>query len=935
VTGRTPPAQRAASHGSTRSPFGSHRAALAVGIAAALLASPAALDAQAPEVRWPEPTRESRPWTRWWWMGSAVDTANLSRELRALRDAGFGGVEVTSIYGARGLEAAYVPYLSDRWVELLLHTATEAGRLGLGVDMPPGSGWRTGGPDVPLERSSSRLRIRVDTVAGGSVWTTDPAGRRIEAVTAVSSAGRTVDLGARLRGVRVPRWRAPRGEWRVYTAETRFGADSVKRPAPGGAGYAIDVFSRDAVEHFLDGYGERLRLLPHGTLRALFHDSFEYTGDGSLALFDTFRARHGYGLESRLAALAGDGDPDIVARVKSDYRETLDELLLSAFLQPLTAWSRAHGSVSRNQAHGSPGNLLDLYAASDIPETEIFGPLGGPDADPLVSKFASSAAHLAGKPLTSAEAMTWLGEHFTVSLDAVKRAADQLFLSGVNHLIYHGTAYSPREVEWPGWLFYASTQFNPRNTLWRDLPALNAYVTRVQGVLQQGRPDADVLLYWPIHDDWHDPSGMRIDFRVHSPRWLHDRPVGAAARALWSRGYAFDYLSDRLLRDRVSVAGGRLHAGDAEYRAIVVPAARYMPHETLARLAALAAEGATVLFVGDLPEDVPGLGRLAERRARFRAARSTMALGPPDAAGVRTSGIGRGRILLADRLEDLLAAADLPREELATLGVGAIRRRMDDGRYVFLSHRGTGAVDGWVRLAHPAAAVALMHPLSGRTGFARTRAAADGGTDVFLQLDPGESLVLRTFDASASGQPWRYLHPSGDPVELAGTWEVEFVEGGPSFPPPYATRAPGSWTERGGEAERFAGAARYGIRFDAPADAPDFLLDLGRVAESARVRLNGRELGTLFAAPFRIVTGPLAPRGNVLEVEVTNLAANRIRDLDRRGVQWKTFHDINFVGIDYRPFDASGWPVRESGLLGPVMLTPLHDDAVRQAAVAR
>jgi hypothetical protein len=100
-------------------------------------------------------------------------------------------------------------------------------------------------------------------------------------------------------------------------------------------------------------------------------------------------------------------------------------------------------------------------------------------------------------------------------------------------------------------------------------------------------------------------------------------------------------------------------------------------------------------------------------------------------------------------------------------------------------------------------------------------------------------------------------------------------------------------------------------------------LDLGNVCQSARVRLNGRNAGTLFAPPFRVVVDQLKPQGNLLEVEVTNVSANRIRDLDRRGVPWKCFHDINFVNVDYRPFDASDWPLFDSGLLGPVTLKPV------------
>ena len=60
--------------------------------------------------------------------------------------------------------------------------------------------------------------------------------------------------------------------------------------------------------------------------------------------------------------------------------------------------------------------------------------------------------------------------------------------------------------------------------------------------------------------------------------------------------------------------------------------------------------------------------------------------------------------------------------------------------------------------------------------------------------------------------------------------------------------------------------------------------------------------------------------------------ANRIRDLDRRGVDWKIMHEINFVNLDYRPFDASAWPDTLSGLLGPVTLTPLRILDLKQMA---
>jgi hypothetical protein len=153
---------------------------------------------------------------------------------------------------------------------------------------------------------------------------------------------------------------------------------------------------------------------------------------------------------------------------------------------------------------------------------------------------------------------------------------------------------------------------------------------------------------------------------------------------------------------------------------------------------------------------------------------------------------------------------------------------------------------------------------------------------------------------------------------------VKFVEGGPTLPKPFTTEKLGSWTASGGEpAQTFGGTAVYTLHFDAPAAAAQhWSLDLGKVAQSARVRLNGKELGTVFIPPFRVRVDELKPKDNVLEVEVTSTSANRIRDLDRRGVKWKIFYDTNVVNIHYKPFDASNWPVAEEGLIGPVTLRP-------------
>ena len=908
-----------------------HAALLAICLLSAL---PSAARAQGvpgkrTALAWPAITRDAKPWTRWWWMGSAVDSATLTRELHELSGAGFGGVEVTAIYGAQGAEPAYVKYLTPEWIALLSHTVSEARQLGMGVDMPPGAGWRTGGARVPASDANASLRLAIDTVQGGTRWQRDLTGRRVEAVVGFSSAGQIVDIARGAAAARPLEWQAPSGVWTVYVADTRFSGDNVKRPAPGGEGFAIDVFSHVASANFLRTYGERIKALPRGAIGSYFHDSFEYTGSGSTELFQFFHRKRGYDLARELPALSGHGDSDRIARVKSDYRQTLDEMLLENFLLPLRTWSHARGSLSRNQAHGSPGNLLDLYAAADIPETEIFGPASDTRSELFVNKFASSAAHLAGLPLASAESFTWLGEHFSATLDEVKQAADGLFLAGINHLIYHGTAYSPSTASWPGWEFYASSEFNSRNAFWRDLPAFNQYVARVQSALQSARPDNDVLLYWPVWDNWHTASGMRIDFQVRNPTWLSDKPVGRVADELWKSGYGFDYLSDRLLAARVTVTGNHLRAGNGRYATLVVPRADHMPPESFRRLVELARRGATIIFLGALPGDVNGLAQLDARRAALAAMQRQLVFAGTDANGVRRATVGRGRIIVGEALEPLLATARVKRETLVDHdGLRFIRQRTASGRQYFISHAGSTAVDGWLPLAVPGASVAIMDPMTGRAGLAETRPTAAGGVEVRLHLEPGGSIVLRTFDARVDAARWRYDRPSGASVAIRGNWSVAFVSGGPVLPAPFRSDSLLPWTGRGdADADRFAGTARYTVQFDAPADADDYVLDLGRVAESARVRVNGRDLGTLIARPFHVVTGPLRPTGNVLEIEVTNLSANRIRDLDVRGVPWKTFHDINYVGFDYKPFDASHWPVRDSGLIGPVMLTPTMNAA--------
>jgi hypothetical protein len=256
-----------------------------------------------------------------------------------------------------------------------------------------------------------------------------------------------------------------------------------------------------------------------------------------------------------------------------------------------------------------------------------------------------------------------------------------------------------------------------------------------------------------------------------------------------------------------------------------------------------------------------------------------------------------------------------------------VRRKLEDGRYYFIANRSDKAVNDWVPLATQAKSVAIMDPMTGCTGVAASRQRGGNQTEVQLNLPPGASVMVRTFTAKElAGTDFPEFKSVSTSTTLTGDWQVKFVNGGPTLPASFITDRLASWTELGdGDTQSFAGTAVYSLKFSAPDTLKVGLqpvqLDLGKVCQSVRVRLNGRSYGTLFTPPFRVVVDNLKPKDNLLEVEVTNTSANRIRDLDRRGIQWQNFYDINFVNLNYQKFNAADWPLTDSGLLGPVTIS--------------
>ena len=126
----------------------------------------------------------------------------------------------------------------------------------------------------------------------------------------------------------------------------------------------LDPYSPDAMTRYLTPFDEAFARFPQRIVRGQFHDSFEDYGAGwTPKLAEEFQRMHGYDIQAFAGELLGGKatDPDTLARVKSDYRETLARLHLD-YLDAWVKWSHAHGFIARNQSHGAPANILDLYA---------------------------------------------------------------------------------------------------------------------------------------------------------------------------------------------------------------------------------------------------------------------------------------------------------------------------------------------------------------------------------------------------------------------------------------------------------------------------------------------------------------------------------------------------------------------------------------------
>ncbi|HEY1199703.1 MAG TPA: glycosyl hydrolase [Niastella sp.] len=428
-----------------------------------------ALKSQA-QIKWPEVNEVTKPWTRWWWLGSAVNNKDLTANMEQYAAAGLGGLEITPIYGVAGYEDQFIDYLSPKWMQVFAHTLQEAKRLNMQIDMATGSGWPFGGGPligdedacknfvyktwsvkagetvkepiafeqqpyidaigntlgVTYDKDVSKLKEPVFANTNLQALAIDQLKYKknlpLQVVMAYGDNGQAIDITKMVDAKGNLNWTAPAGNYTVYALFMGWHGKMVERAAPGAEGNAIDHFSEAAIKKYLSRFDKAFAGANLSQLRGFFNDSYEVDdargqSNYTPGFFEEFKRRRGYDLKLFLPQLLAKQRDETSLRILYDYRQTIADLLLEKFTIPWHKWAQAKGKIVRNQSHGSPANTLDCYGVVDIPETE--------GTELLRFKFAASAAHILGKPLASAEAATWLNEHFKSNLGDVKNVIDK------------------------------------------------------------------------------------------------------------------------------------------------------------------------------------------------------------------------------------------------------------------------------------------------------------------------------------------------------------------------------------------------------------------------------------------------------------------------------------------------------------------------------
>ncbi|WP_438482590.1 glycosyl hydrolase [Oleiharenicola lentus] len=715
---------------------------------------------------------------------------------------------------------------------------------------------------------SSEARIGNFEGKSGAVWRRSaPVSAQVLPDARCVPVSDIIDVTAQMDAAGRLNWKPPQpGRWRVL----RVGHTSTGKyneTAGAGKGREADKFSAAAVTlQFDKWFAETVRRVgPELASRVLkvFHtDSWEAGGQNWTGEFAReFKTRRGYALTKWLPLFAGIpiGSAADSERVLADVRLTISDLVDEKFFGTLAALAKTQGCEFSAEATAPTmtGDGMRHYGRVDLPMGEFWhrSPTHDKPNDML---DAISGAHIYGKNIIGAEAFTELRMRWDEHPGMLKPLADRHFALGMNRVVFHVFAHNPWLDRRPGMtLDGVGIYFQRDQTWWHEAKAWTDYIARCSALLQAGRPVIDVAYF----------AGETLPSRAILPE---QRSVALPA------GYAADSINRDALLRLARVKEGRLVLpGGASYAALVLPKGETPSEVLAAKLAQFSKQGLVVVKPGEA-----SLNRVL------------------DARGVTPD------LLATDVVGAAIEGIDWAHRSADGAEIYFVSNQLNEARAVSLSMRANERV------------AEIWNPVTGEMTQPNESSEAGGRVDVTLQLEQygARFVILRERNDQTNRAVAKPVSPKVL-KEIPSPWRVEFDVSPGGFKQRVAFDALTDWSKQADAAIRFySGTARYTQVFQIDAHAGRVWLDLGRVENLARVKVNDLDCGVAWTAPYRVeITHALRPGANVVEIAVTNTWANRLN-----GDQ-QTF-EIERVTQTTAPIRLERDKLLPAGLLGPVTL---------------
>ncbi|KAA6300178.1 MAG: hypothetical protein EZS26_003676, partial [Candidatus Ordinivivax streblomastigis] len=673
-----------------------------------------------------------------------------------------------------------------------------------------------------------------------------------------------------------------------------------------------------------------------GGLQMLHIDSWEMGAQNWTARFrEEFTQRRGYDPLPFYPVYVGVmvQSREISERFLWDVRQTSQELVLDNHSGYVMKYARRYGlGVSVEPYDMTPLADLELAASCDMPMCEFWS-LGGFNTSFSPGEGAS-VSHLLGQPVVPAEAFTAANDGWRQHPTSMKNQGEWAYAAGINRFVYHTFQHQalPDNVR-PGMTMGPyGVHWDRNQTWWPMVGAYHRYVARSQYLLQQGRTVADVL--------YLAPENAPHVFRAPESAYIIDNPAMPDRK-----GYNFDgcppsFLYKATVKDNLIV-----FPSGASYRLLALPYFKTMTPALLKKITELVSEGATV--VGLPPEKSPSLSNYPSCDDELKALSLELWGNSKTPADLTTRSYGKGKIIWGQPLEtradklyppyDITAgilAESVPADFETDGGIRFTHRTLPDADIYLVSNRTGKTENATCKFRITGMKPELWNPVTGDMRALPEYTVEGEQTVIPLQFDVNEGYFIvfrKDVSSAATGKNFPELKPV---TTLNNSWLVSFDPkwGGPES---MVFDQLTDWSQNTDLGIKYySGTAVYRQTFDLPQqDGQTLWLDLGKVKNMARVRLNGKDLGVVWTAPWRVdITAAVKSKDNQLEIEVVNLWANRLigdEQLPDDGIhdgqfpQWlidgtaRTSGRYTFATHKHYKKNSS---LSESGLLGPVSI---------------